>query len=252
MNPNGVTLRESRDSEEHPNSVPIIVGLDLTGSMGSIPLHLVKETFPTMMDKIIKAGIPDPQVLFLGIGDHEEDSAPLQVGQFESSDALLDHWLTKLWIESGGGGNGGESYLLAWYFGGRFTKHDAMEKRNKKGYLFTIGDEPNLPNLPGKAMNNLMGSKSNKDATATELLDEASALYNCHHLHIAQGHHGNRKEVQDTWKQNMGKNMHIIGDSSKVAEVMANIIVKGENASSSEEAAPAAANGPKLSLGGKR
>ena len=54
MNPNGIVIRESRDSEEHPNSVPIIIALDVTGSMGSVPHHLVKQGRPTMMESIMK------------------------------------------------------------------------------------------------------------------------------------------------------------------------------------------------------
>ena len=103
MNPNGVAIRESRDSTEHPNSLAIILALDVTGSMGSVPHFLVKQGLPSIMDGIIKSGINDPQLLFLGIGDHECDTAPLQVGQFESSDELLDKWLTDIYLESGGG-----------------------------------------------------------------------------------------------------------------------------------------------------
>ena len=130
MNPFDVKIRESRDSKEHPNSLAIVLALDVTGSMGSIPHFLVKEGLPDIMESVIKTGIKDPQILFVGIGDHECDAAPLQVGQFESSDELLDHWLTKLYLEGGGGGNDGESYLLAWYFAGYRTAIDCFEKRN--------------------------------------------------------------------------------------------------------------------------
>ncbi len=94
MNPNGIKVREARDSKEHPNSLAIMLALDVTGSMGSIPHYLVKNGLPNIMEEIIKAGIKDPQMLFVGIGDHECDNAPLQIGQFESSDDLLDKWLT--------------------------------------------------------------------------------------------------------------------------------------------------------------
>ncbi|STD12570.1 hypothetical protein [Chryseobacterium carnipullorum] len=38
------------------------------------------------MGGIIQGGVPDPALLFLGIGDHECDAYSLQVGQFESGD----------------------------------------------------------------------------------------------------------------------------------------------------------------------
>ena len=108
MSCNGVTLRESRDSEEHPNSIAIIIALDVTGSMGYIPGELIKEGLPTIVKTLLDAGIADPQILFMAVGDHYCDRSPLQIGQFESSDELLDYWLTNVWLEEGGGGNGGE------------------------------------------------------------------------------------------------------------------------------------------------
>ena len=130
MNPYGISIRESRDSVEHPNSLAIILALDVTGSMGSIPHHLVKDGLPDIMQGIIDKGLKDPQLLFLAIGDHEcGDKAPLQVGQFESSDELLDKWLTDVFLEGGGGSNEGESYLLAWYFASLHTSIDCLEKR---------------------------------------------------------------------------------------------------------------------------
>jgi len=63
MDPVDITLREARDSDEHPNSVAIILGLDVTGSMGTIPEQLIKTGLPTVMSQIIDSGVPDPQVL---------------------------------------------------------------------------------------------------------------------------------------------------------------------------------------------
>lgn len=226
MNPNGVMLRESRDSEEHPSSVPIIVALDVTGSMGSVPHHLVKEGLPKMMSGIMQAGIPDPQVLFLAIGDHECDMSPLQVGQFESNDELLDKWLTDVFLEGGGGGNAGESYFLAWYFAAQRTAHDAFDKRGQKGFLFTIGDEPTLKSLPKNAVREIMGEGQYDDYTAASLLDAAREKYHVYHLHIRETHAGSRKETVDGWRQLMQDNLVIVDRKEDVSRIIAEIVVK--------------------------
>ena len=217
MNPNGVTLRESRDSDEHPTSLAIVLALDVTGSMGSIPHYLVKEGLPHIMDGIIQRGIEHPQMLFMGIGDHEMDRAPLQIGQFESSDELLDKWLTDLWLEGGGGGNRGESYMLAWLFAGRYTSIDCWEKRQEKGFLFTVGDEPVLPEVPGAAIKAIMGEPQAANVTTAELLDEARKTYDVYHVHVRAGHNGMKQDVMDGWKQLMGDNLIIVNDREDVA-----------------------------------
>lgn len=224
MNPYGVTLRESRDSEEHPESVAIILGLDVTGSMGSIPHHLVKEGLPKIMGKIIQGGTKDPQLMFLAIGDHEYDQSPLQVGQFESSDELLDKWLTNVYLEGGGGGNTGESYLLAWYFAAFHTSIDCFEKRKKKGFLFTIGDEPTLPDIPIKDLKAIMGNGQYEPFYATTLLDKARQSYHVYHLHIKQTYAGSMQETMDGWKQLLGDHLIILENHKEVSTVLPQII----------------------------
>jgi len=226
MSPHGVMLREARDSKEHPNSVPVILALDVTGSMGSIPHFLVKEGLPEMMDKIIKGGVPDPQVLFLGIGDHECDRAPLQVGQFESGDELLDHWLTKLYIEGGGGGNDGESYHLAWFFAGRYTATDHFEKRGKKGILFTVGDEPVLKDIPSRAQKTIMGDGQYSESTSVELLDKAREKFEVFHLHLLQGSNGSRQDVKDGWKQLLGDHVIFVPHREDVAQIITDKVLE--------------------------
>lgn len=224
MNPSGVTVRESRDSAEHPNSLAIVIALDLTGSMGAIPLHLVREGLPNIMKNIIEGGVKDPQVLFLGVGDHEVDDCPLQIGQFESSDELLDKWLTSTYLEGGGGGNYGESYLLAWYFAGLKTSIDCFEKRGQKGFLFTIGDEPTLKSLPKDSLTRIMGNGQHTNYTATELLEKARESYHVKHLHISEASNGKKRDVIDGWRQLMGDDLIIVQNHKDVSDIISSII----------------------------
>jgi hypothetical protein len=221
MNPNGVIVREARDSEVHPNTVPIILGLDVTGSMGHIPHELIKDGLPKLMGGIIQGGVPDPALLFLGIGDHECDRYPLQVGQFESGDEELDMWLTRTYIESGGGGNAGESYLLAWYFAAFHTKTDAFEKRGQKGLLFTVGDEPGLKTLPASAIKEIMG-QGQQTYTHLELLAEAQKRYDVYHISVL--HSGQAINADVEWKELLGQNCLSIEDHREIPNVIKKII----------------------------
>ena len=225
MSPHGVKVRESRDSEEHPNSLAIVLALDVTGSMGSVPHFLVKTGLPDIMSRIIKQGEPDPQVLFLGIGDHECDDSPLQVSQFESGDELLDKWLTDIFLEGGGGGNVGESYMLAWYFAAYHTACDCFEKRNKKGYLFTIGDEPVLSEVPARFLKTLMGDGQYEDFMATVLCDKASEKYNVYHIHIHETTSGSRQEVIDGWKQILSNHLIVADRKEDVAKIISDTVL---------------------------
>ncbi len=221
MDPKNIEFREARDSEVHPNSFPVILGLDITGSMGHIPHDLIKEGLPKLMGGIIQDGVPDATLLFLGVGDHECDAYPLQVGQFESGDEELDMWLTRTYIESGGGGNAGESYLLAWYFAAFHTRTDAFEKRKQKGVLITIGDEPNLKSLPASAIKEIMGS-GQQTYSDIELLEEAKKRYEIFHVSVT--HSPRAVEAEKGWKELLGNNCISVSDYKKIPEVVKNLV----------------------------
>src|SRR5580698_4756375 len=141
LDPLNVKLREARDSDANPESNAIVVALDVTGSMGFLAEVIAKKGLGTLIEQVIeRRPVEDPSVLIAAIGDAHCDQAPLQVTQFESS-LVLTEQLEKIFIEHGGGGNSTESYDFPWYFAGKHTSIDCFEKRNKKGYLFTIGDE---------------------------------------------------------------------------------------------------------------
>ena len=225
MNPYGV-FRESRDSAEHPNTVPIIIALDETGSMGNIPKMFLANGLPHIMDTIFQAGITDPQILFMGIGDHEFDQAPLQVGQFETSDQLLDQWLTSVWIEGKGGPNYGESYLLAWLFAAYHTEHDSFQKRNQKGFLFTIGDEETLREIPASKARNITGRDQYADLSADGLLKAAREKYHVFHLHINETHSGHDQNTKNTWKQRMKDDLILVDSYLNLPQIISDIIKK--------------------------
>lgn len=201
MDPRGV-IRECCENAEHPEVLPIIIGLDVTGSMGHIPANLIKNDFPDVMKKILDEGIPCPQLCFTAYGDHECDKAPLQVGQFEASDELMEKWLTSIYLEGGGGGNEGESTSLVHYFAAYHTACDSILKRGSRGLLITIGDEPNLRFYPKTALSGVFGG-AQVDMTAEEIIAEASKCWEIYHINILD-YSGRLKGTKDCWKKLLG------------------------------------------------
>lgn len=179
LDPKGVKVRECRDSEEHPNTIPVILGLDVTGSMGSACAAVARQ-----LDKIITglyADVKDVEFMVMGIGDFAYDRAPLQVSQFESDVRICDQ-LGKIWFERGGGGNAFESYTAAWYFAQNHTDLDCW-KRGKKGIIITIGDEPLNPYLPGREFDRIFGHGS-QDIDTVDLYKQVTEKYDVYHIII--------------------------------------------------------------------
>jgi len=223
MRTQNVKIRESCDSVEHPNTTPIQLYLDDTGSMGRIPHEMIKDGLPTLVGKLIQNGVPDVALLFGAVGDHECDRFPLQIGQFESGDAELDMWLTRTYIEGNGGGNAGESYLLAWYFAAFHTKTDAFDKRGQKGFVFTVGDEPCLKVLPLSALKDIMGDAAVGQGSYTreELLEKAQEKNHVFHVHIKHG----CRDIDPAWKEMLGDNLIVIDDYRELSNIISDTIL---------------------------
>ncbi len=219
--PTKIVLRESRDSVEHPNSLGVGIAVDVTGSMGIIPEILIKQKLGVVMDNIIKHGVPDPQLIFVAVGDHYSDTYPLQPTQFESSTDKIDAALTSLYLEGNGGGNGGESYFLSWLFAARYTSMDCFEKRDIKGFWFSIGDEPIHDDINVDGQMKVFGKSFEKTITAEEALREAERSYHVFHIHVE---HGRGSYGAPKWKQLLGERLIVLEDYENVAEVIATTI----------------------------
>lgn len=179
LDPRGVDYRECCDSEEHPNTIPVIFALDVTGSMGSACAAVARK-LNEIITKLYE-DVKDVEIMVMGIGDFAYDDAPLQVSQFESDVRILDQ-LGKIWFEKGGGGNMFESYSAAWYFALHHTKLDCWN-RGKKGIIITMGDEPLNPYLPGSRFKRIFGYDS-QDVDTVDLYREVTEKFDVYHIII--------------------------------------------------------------------
>jgi hypothetical protein len=233
LDPKGVLVRESRDSSDNPNSTPIIVGIDVTGSMGIIADNLAKDGLGTLFQEILdRKPVTDPHIMFMGIGDEKYDQYPLQVSQFEADNRIIEQ-LTGIYLEKGGGGNSTEGYHLPWYFAAQHTSIDSIEKRNKKGYLFTVGDEEAPTILNKQHISEFFGDEAVKDLSSKELLSMAEKMYNVFHVVVEQGSHASRypDRVKDSWRELIGQRVIMLSDYTKLSEVIVSVIqvMEGES-----------------------
>lgn len=219
--PARIAFRESRDSAENPVSTPIIIGVDVTGSMGMLAEQLVvrglNETFTALLDR---RPVSDPHVMAMAIGDAFYDRAPLQVTQFEADLRIIEQ-LRQLWLEGGGGGNDGESYCLAHAFAGLKTVHDAAEKRGGKGFLFTVGDEPVLDGIERDQLAGVLGIDARRGLSGREAVRLASAGYEVFHI-IVDGSYAarNMKRVRASWEAILPGRVIHLPDPARLADAI--------------------------------
>lgn len=228
LDPRGAT-RESRDSAEHPQSTPIAVLFDVTGSMGHVPRTL-QAKLPQLLGLLQRQGYArDPQIMFGAIGDATCDRVPLQVGQFES-DNRMDDDLGRIVLEGGGGGQMMESYELAMYFMARHTVTDSWEKRGRRGYLFVIGDELAYPRVDRRAVGKLIGDHLGEDVPLRQVVDELTRRWDTYYLLPAGSHYAGNAKVLDFWRGLLGQNAVVLDDLDAVCETIALTVGLGEQA----------------------
>ncbi len=202
MDPRNIKVRESRDSAKNPDSTPIILALDVTGSMGMIADTLAREGLGTLVESILdRKPVPDPHIMVMGVGDSTYDRAPLQVSQFEA-DIKIASQLKEIFLEHGGGGNHHESYTLPWYFAAEKTDIDCV-KHGRKGLLFTFGDEECPPDIQADHIKRVLGDKIQGDLSTKDLLEQVSKKYDVFHVVIEQGDYAraHKKDVYDSWSK---------------------------------------------------
>lgn len=232
--PKNITMRESCDSADHPISTPIIIGLDVTGSMSNILTVTAQKLGDMVKELLDRRPVEGPQIMFNAVGDSTCDSSPLQATQFES-DIRIAHQLTDLWFERGGGGNGFESYPLVWYFAATRTRSDAWDKRRQKGIIITMGDDCFPEYIRADEIERVFGDRVYENVDTRALLDEVSKRYEVFHLMLMQG--GSAGQVQpDRWRKLMGERAVIVDDYQRLPQVILSMLEYAGNKQDSENA----------------
>ena len=225
MNPHGVRLRECRDSADHPHSLGIAFALDVTGSMGDIPVLLARREIPNFMKILTACGVPDPQLLFMAVGDATCDSAPMQVGQFESSAELMDQWLTWTYLEGGGGGQNTESYELALYFLAQHTEMDCVRKRGKRGYMFMTGDELPYPAVSRHQVDTIFDDQLDADLPVNAVVAELEKTF---HPFFLVPDLERRTRCERRWRDLLGDHVICMESPADTCWVAASIVALSE------------------------
>ena len=197
FDPRYIGVRECFDSDEHPNTTPIVVGLDVTGSMGYLATQIATESLNELIMKLYSTGVvTDPALMCAAYGDYK-DSAPLQVTQFES-DIRIAEQLLDLYFE-----NCGQTKVVPtclWEFLSRHTNIDAVNKRGEKGFVFTIGDGAKIrKDLVADTVTRGVGDIDYR-LTRERILAEVQEKF--HVFHIMVGFNGNEDILE-------GHRMHI-------------------------------------------
>ena len=229
LDPKGLTVRESRDSTEHPESLAIAVLFDVTGSMRAVP-RVLQTKLPELFGLLLRKGYTEhPQILFGAVGDATCDRVPLQLGQFES-DNRMDDDLGNILLEGGGGGQMTESYELALYAMARHTAIDCHEKRGRRGYLFLIGDEMPYGRVKAREVRAVLGDDLREDLSVTDVLRELQHKYHVFYILPAGASYVGNDEVLGVWRKLLGQNVIELDDLNAVCETIALTVGLGEEA----------------------
>jgi hypothetical protein len=219
LDPKGVGARESRDSDEHPQSLAIAVLFDVTGSMRNVP-RVLQTKLPGLLGLLLRKGyVENPQILFGAIGDATCDRVPLQVGQFES-DNRMDDDLGRIVLEGGGGGQMTESYELAMYFMARHTSIDCYDKRGRRGYLFIIGDEMPYPQVSRGQVRAIIGDDLGEPISTEAIVAELSRRYHVYYILPAGSSYVGNADVLGRWRDLLGQNVIELDDLDAVCETI--------------------------------
>lgn len=200
-----------RISTQSPN--PLIVAIDVTGSMASWPFEIF-DRLPLLYNTLAQYR-PDVEICFAAIGDAGVDRWPLQVTTFASG-FDLEQLLGSLYGE-GAGGDAPESYGL---FAHWVNTHVETPNAQEAPFLIVFGDVYMHPQIPRSQVQHYLGDSLQSDLDALGEWQKVTQKWNTWFLRRPGGKRGD--VVDDQWGKAIGaqKVFHIEDEQRAVDYAM--------------------------------
>ena len=221
--PRFIDKRESCDSADSPNATPIIIGFDVTGSMGYLAAEIAKNSLNKTITYIYdKQPVTNPHVMCAAFVEPYAQGG-LQVTQFEADIRVVEQLLE---LKVGYGGNIYSYDSLVWYFAAQHTKIDSFDKHGRKGFIFCIGDEvcgaAQGENLSVKEIKDVFDDTVKTKLPLKEVYEMAAERYEI--FHIVTGFR--TQKSMGTWEEFLpGRNARVESeDVAYLSEVITSIM----------------------------
>jgi hypothetical protein len=230
-NSRGEFIRESLDSDAHPESRAIAVIFDKTGSMGSVPGILLKE-LPKLHAGLVKNDfVAHPHILSGAFDDVKvQHDVPIEISQFEAGNETDDAG-PKIILTGNGGGNDIESADILLYFLAHFSKLDCLEKRGDKGFLFVISDEMFDRKTRRSELTAVFGDDfplPPEDTPIEATVEKLKKSYEVFYIHPRGGSYQGDKSLTAQMKKLFGERYVVGTDERNICETIIGLIAATE------------------------
>jgi hypothetical protein len=193
---------------------PVVCVIDVTGSMGDWS-KIIYDKLPLFFGEIEKQGyLKDAAISFAAVGDAHSDRAPFQICNFSQS-RELDDYLSRIWLESGGGGQCRESYeLMAFYY-----LHHCTLTKPELSFMFITGDEGFYPRIEPDQVFRFFGEHV-EPMDSKKVFEKLRDKFNVFFLHKEYDRDSVDREILAQWREVLGERVLHLTDPKSVIDVM--------------------------------
>lgn len=179
---------------------PVIVAIDVTGSMAGWPFELF-DRLPLFYQTLSQYR-PDVEVAYAAIGDAACDRFPLQVTDFAKGYDLEER-VAALYGE-GGGGDAPEDYqLFAHYVSSRVDIPEVADDRDERPFLLVFGDAGFHARVLPDQVRRVIGAELDQALDGVSVWREVAARWDTWFLRRPTGGPGD--EVHRQWAEAIGE-----------------------------------------------